>query len=110
MAVRTKGVWFVQVLEYGIGFSVAGSAANAQHQIPLALIAIAILLNVAFLKGPLSAFHVIPLSAHRITGLFVAVVALACAMFLPLDVAGRLTLLGAAMTQGFVSVRFGHGI
>ena len=110
MSDRVKGVWFVQLLEYGIGFAVAGSAANAQHQMPLALIAIAILLNVAFLKAPLSAFHVIPLSVHRMTGLGVACLAFACAMLLPLDVASRLTLLGAAMTQGFVSVRFAHGI
>lgn len=110
MAVRSKGVWFVQLLEYGIGFAVAGSAANAQHQVPLALVAIAIVLNVALLKGPLSAFHVVPLTAHRMTGLTVAGIALACAIFLPLDVSGRLTLLGAAMTQGFVSVRFAHGI
>ena len=109
MAIRTKGVWFVQLLEYVIGFSVAGSAANAQHQIPLAIAALAILLNVSLLKGPLSAFHVVPLSVHRWSGLAISFLALLGALFLPIDVAGRLTLLAAATTQGFVSVRFAHG-
>jgi hypothetical protein len=109
MAERVRGIWLVQLLEYAIGFAIAGAAVNAQHQVPLALIAIAILVNVALLQGPLSAFHVVPLPLHKWTGLGIAVVALASALFLPVDVAGRLTLLAAATTQGFVSVRFAHG-
>lgn len=106
---RSKGVWLIQLLEYAIGFSVAGSAVNAQHQIPLAIAALAILLNVSLLRGPLSAFHVVPLSVHRWTGIAISLLALLGALFLPLDVSGRLTLLAAATTQGFVSVRFAHG-
>ena len=109
VTVRRKGVWFVQLLEYVIGFSVAGSAANAEHQIPLAITALAILLNVSLVQGPLSAFHVVPLSVHRWTGLAISVLVLVGAFVLPLGVAERLTLLAAATTQGFVSVRFAYG-
>lgn len=106
---RARGVWFVQLVEYVIGFGVAGGAANAQHQLPLALVALLVLLNVAVVKGPLSAFQIVPLAIHRWTGLIVAGVALFAAVFLTLDTAGRLTLLAAATTQGFVSIRFAHG-
>lgn len=110
IAHRTRGAWFVQLVEYVIGFGVAGSAANAQHQLPLAVVALLMLLNVAIVKGPFSAFQIVPWRVHRWTGLAVASVALLAAVFLSLDTAGRLTLLAAATTQGFVSVRFAHGI
>ena len=110
MATRVRGLWFVQLLEYAIGFAVAGVAVNAAHPFVLALLASAVIVNAAIVNGPLSAFHVTSVVIHRWLGILIAVAAIAVAMFASLDVAGRLTLVGLASAEAFVSVRFGHGI
>jgi hypothetical protein len=47
---------------------------------------------------------------HRFLGVLIAVGILATAVFASLDVAGRAALIVAAVAEGFVSVRFKHGI
>ena len=109
MKQRTKGMWLVQLFEYAIGFALAMSAANSVSPAALAVVAIAIIVNAAISTGSLAAFHVLKPHAHRAVGIGIAVSALVIAAVTPLELASRLTLVLAALTQGFVSVRFGHG-
>lgn len=107
---RVKGLWFVQLLEYGIGFSVASTATHAQRPAVLVLLALVLIANAATVQGPLSAFHVTSAAVHRVVGISIAAGILLCALFLPLGVSERLTLVAVAGAEAFVSVRFGHGI
>lgn len=109
MKQRTKGMWLVQLFEYVIGFALAMSAANSVSSAALAVVAIAIIVNAAISTGSLAAFHVLKPHAHRAVGIGIAVSALVIAAIAPLELTSRLTLVLAALTQGFVSVRFGHG-
>ena len=109
MKQRTKGMWLVQLFEYAIGFTLAMSAANSVSPAALAVVAIAIIVNAAISTGSLAAFHVLKPHAHRAVGIGIAVSALVIAAIAPLELTSRLTLVLAALTQGFVSVRFGHG-
>jgi hypothetical protein len=110
MARGVKGLWFVQLLEYGIGFAVASTAAHAQRPAFLVLLALILIANAACVNGPLSAFRITNAVVHRSIGIAIAVGVLSCALFLPLDVNERLTLVAVAGAEAFVSVRFGHGI
>lgn len=110
MATRTKGLWFVQLLEYGIGFAVASSATHSQKPALLIFLALALIMNAASVRGPLSAFRLTGADLHRFIGVAIAVGILLCALFAPLSTSERLTLVIAAGAEAFVSVRFGHGI
>lgn len=110
MARRVQGLWFVQLLEYGIGFAVASTATHAAHPLPLIVLALVLIANAACVQGPLSAFHFTSAVTHRLLGIAIAMGALMCALFLPLSVSDRLTLVAVAGAEAFVSVRFGHGI
>lgn len=109
MKQRAKGMWLVQLLEYVIGFTLAMSAANSARPAALAVVAIAIILNASISNGFLSAFQVLQPRTHRVIGIGIAVSAFVIAAIVPLELTSRLTLVVAALTQGFVSVRFGHG-
>lgn len=110
MSSRAQGLWFVQLLEYGIGFALAGSAPRAEHPVVVIVLAVVLITNAATVKGPLSAFHVTTAAVHRLIGIAIAIGVLMCALFLDLDIAGTLTLVAVAIAEAFVSVRFGHGI
>ena len=109
MKQRTKGMWLVQLCEYVIGFVLAMSAANSVSPAALAVVAIAIIVNAAISNGSLAAFQVLTPRTHRAVGIGIAVSALIIAAVAPLNLTSRLTRAIAALTQGFVSVRFGHG-
>ena len=109
MKQRAKGMWLVQLCEYVIGFALAMSAANSVSPAALAVIAVAIIVNASLSVGFLSAFQVLRPRTHRAVGIGIAVSALVIAAVIPLNITSRLTLILAALTQGFVSVRFGHG-
>jgi hypothetical protein len=109
MKLRVKGMWLVQLCEYVIGFTLAMSAANSVSPAALAVVAIAIIVNAAITDGSLAAFHVLKPRTHRAVGIGIALSALAIAAIAPINLTSRLTLFIAALTQGFVSVRFGHG-
>lgn len=109
MKQRVKGMWLVQLCEYVIGFALAMSAANSARPAALAVVAIAIIVNAAISDGLLAAFHVLRPRTHRAVGISIAVSALIIAAIAPLVLTSRLTLVVAALTQGFVSVRFGNG-
>lgn len=110
MATHTKGLWFVQLLEYGIGFAVASSATHSHKPVLLIFLALALIMNAASVRGPLSAFRLTGADLHRFIGIAVAVGILLCALFAPLSTGERLTLVIAAGAEAFVSVRFGNGI
>jgi hypothetical protein len=110
MATRTKGLWFVQLLEYGIGFAVASSATHSQKPALLIFLALALIMNAASVRGPLSAFRLTGADLHRFIGIAIAVGIFLGALFAPLSTSERLTLVIAAGAEAFVSVRFGHGI
>ena len=76
---------------------------------PLAVVAVAIIVNASLSDGFLSAFQVLRPGTHRVIGIGIAVSALVIAVVVPLELTSRLTLVIAALTQGFVSVRFGDG-
>ncbi|MSO15128.1 MAG: hypothetical protein EXQ61_02280 [Ilumatobacteraceae bacterium] len=109
MKQRAKGMWLVQICEYVIGFALAMSAANSVRPAALAVVAIAIIVNTAISDGSLAAFHILRPRTHRAVGIGIAFSALIIAAVAPLNLTSRLTLAVAALTQGFVSVRFGHG-
>lgn len=110
MATRTKGLWFVQLLEYGIGFAVASSATHSQKPALLIFLSLALIMNAASVRGPLSAFRLTGADLHRFIGIAIAIGIFLCALFAPLSTSERLTLVIAAGAEAFVSVRFGHGI
>ena len=109
MKLRVKGMWLVQLCEYVIGFSLALSAANSVSPAALAVVAIAIIVNAAISDGSLAAFHVLTPRTHRAVGIVIAIGAVIIAAVAPINLTSRVTLVVAALTQGFVSVRFGHG-
>jgi len=109
MTLRLKGMWLVQLCEYVIGFTLAMSAANSVSPAALAVVAIAIIINAAITDGSLAAFHVLKPHTHRAVGIGIAVSAVIIAAIAPINLSSRVTLVVAALTQGFVSVRFGHG-
>ena len=109
MKQRNKGMWLVQLCEYVIGFALAMSAANSLNPTALAVVAIAIIVNAAISNGSLAAFQVLTPRTHRVVGIGIAASAVVIAAVAPLNLTSRVTLVIAALTQGFVSVRFGHG-
>jgi len=109
MKLRLKGMWLVQLCEYVIGFTLAMSAANSVSPAALAVVAIAIIVNAAITDGSLAAFHILKPRTHRAVGIGIAASAVVIAAVAPLNLASQGTLVIAALTQGFVSVRFGHG-
>ena len=110
MATRPQGLWFVQLLEYGIGFAVASTATHSQKPALLIFLAFVLIANAASMRGPLSAFRLTSVDVHRFIGISIAIALLMCALFAPLSSSERLTLVVAAGAEAFVSVRFGHGI
>ena len=109
MKQRTKGMWLVQLCEYVIGFALAMSASKSVSPAALAVIAIAIIVNAAISDGSLAAFHVLTARTHQAVGIGIALSAVVIAVIASFDLTSRLTLVVAALTQGFVSVRFGNG-
>ena len=110
METKLKGLWFIQLLEYAIGFALAYSAMNATRPFFPAALAVLVIANAATVTGPLSAFRITSVKMHRFLGVLIAIGILATAVFASLDVAGRAVLIVAAIAEGFVSVRFKHGI
>ncbi len=110
MASHTKGLWFVQLLEYGIGFAVASTATRSQKPALLILLSFVLIAHTASVRGPLSAFRLTSAELHRFFGIAIAGGIVLCALFAPLSTSERLTLVIAAGAEAFVSVRFGHGI
>ena len=105
-----RHLWVVQLIEYTIGFAIAWTAARAQEPLSPALVAAAVIANAAIVRAPLSAFRVTSARVHRALGIFLSAGALALAIFLDVDAGTKALLVISAVAEGFVSVRFGHGI
>lgn len=110
METKFKGLWFIQLLEYAIGFALAYSAAHATRPFIPAAFALLVIANAATVDGPLSAFRVTSVRVHRFLGVLVSLGIIATAVIASNDMSGRATLVAAAIAEGFVSVRFKHGI
>lgn len=107
---QRRHLWLVQLIEYAIGLGIAWSATRASEPLIPALLAAAVTANAALVKAPLSAFRVTNAQVHRFIGIALAVVAFALAIFIDVDATTKVLLILGAVAEGFVSVRFGHGI
>lgn len=107
---QRKHLWLVQLLEYAIGFAIAWSASRASAPLIPAVVAGAVICNAAIVKAPLSAFRVTGPQVHRFIGIALSIVILAAAIFVDVDAMTKALLVVGAVAEGFVSVRFGHGI
>lgn len=105
-----KHLWLVQLLEYAIGFAIAWSASRASDPLVPAIVAGAVIANAAMVKAPLSAFRVTGPQLHRVIGIALSIAILAAAVFVDVDAGTKAVLVIGALAEGFVSVRFGHGI
>lgn len=105
-----KGLWLVQILEYAIGFALASVASRSDSPLIPAVLAVCVIANAATVQAPLSAFHITSAAVHKLLGLCIAVAALVAVVMADVDVSTRAVLLATAVAEGFVSVRFGHGI
>lgn len=104
-----RNLWVVQLIEYILGFAVAGATVNAGKPLGLALVALLIIANAATVKSSLSAFRVTTPRVHQSLGVAIALLSVLIALFVPMDVSGQLIVIAIAVAQGFLSVRFGHG-
>jgi len=107
---QRKHMWLVQLLEYAIGFAIAWSASRASAPLIPAIVAGAVICNAAVVKAPLSAFRITGPQVHRAIGIALSVAILAAAIFVDVDAMTKALLVIGAVAEGFVSVRFGHGI
>jgi hypothetical protein len=105
-----RHLWISQTLEYIIGFALASAAAQSGTPMVPAVFAGLVILNAASLKAPLSAFRLTNGRVHQMLGICLSLLAMVAAVVIDVDVSTRAMLIGLAGTQGFVSVRFGHGI
>ena len=102
-------MWVVQLIEYILGFAVAGATINAGKTLGLALVAVLIIANATTVKASLSAFRVTTPRVHQSLGIVIALLSVLIALLVPMDVSGQLVVIAVAVAQGFLSVRFGHG-
>lgn len=107
---KVKGLWFTQILEYVIGFALASAATRSDAPTIPALLAVLVIANAATVDAPLSAFHLTSPSVHKLLGVFLGVAALVAVVIADVDAMTRAVLVVTALAEGFVSVRFGHGI
>ncbi len=107
---RRKHLWISQLLEYAIGFAIAWSASRASEPLVPAIVAALVITNAAIVKAPLSAFRVTGPQLHRVFGIALSIAILAAAIFVDVDAGTKALLVIGALAEGFVSVRFGHGI
>ena len=107
---KRRLLWLVQLVEYGIGFAIAWAASRIDDPVVPVVIAVAVIANAATMKAPLAAFRVSSPNVHRFVGVVLAVAAFAFAVFLDVDATTKALLIASAAVEGFVSVRFGHGI
>jgi hypothetical protein len=109
-APKTRHLWIGQTLEYIIGFALASAAAQSITPAVPAVFAGLVIANAATVKAPLSAFRLTSGRVHQILGIGLSLAAVVAAIFIDLDITTRAMLIGLAGAEGFVSVRFGHGI
>ena len=75
-----------------------------------AIVAGAVIANAAIVKAPLSAFRITGPQLHRVIGIVLSVAIFVAAIVVDVDAGTRAVLVIGALAEGFVSVRFGHGI
>jgi hypothetical protein len=97
----TRPFWLHQIVEYILGVILISQGLQLREPFTLSVAGIAILLNAAMVKGPLSAFSVISRGAHRICDLIVIVALLVCGAqpFWGLDATSRSILLATGVVM-----------
>ena len=105
-----RHLWIGQVFEYIIGFALASVAVRSNTPVIPAVFAALVIANAATVKASLSAFRLTNPRIHQILGIGISVAAVLASALIDLDVTTRAMLIGLAGAEGFVSVRFGHGI
>ena len=102
MAITRRNFWLHQICEYVVAGFLASAATQTSRPLPLAFLAIAVMLNAATAQGPMSAFQLVPRSVHRILDIAVIVAMLATALLTDLNASARVTVLGLAVVMTMI--------
>ncbi len=104
MATTKRSFWLHQLCEYVVAGFLASTAAQNSQPVPLALLAIAVLINAASVKGPMSAFQLVPRRIHRMFDIALIVLMLAVALLIDLNASARVTVLGLAAVMSMIAL------
>ena len=99
-----------QVVEYAVGFGLAGAAVRSDDRMLLVIAATAVIANTAIMQGPLAAYRTVPHGIHRVIDICLAVVGIGLAFSSGAGLATRAWLIGSSALVAFMSVRFVHVI
>ena len=99
-----------QLVDYAVGFAIAGTATRSNDLTLLALCSAVVIASTAMFDGPLAAFRVFPARAHRVVDVALGAAGVGLAAFMDIEPASRLTLITAAGVLVFMSVRFAHDV
>ncbi|MFM8794096.1 MAG: hypothetical protein ACKOFF_04260 [Acidimicrobiales bacterium] len=99
-----------QLVDYAVGFAIAGAATRSNDVTLLALCSAVVIASTAMFDGPLAAFRVFPARAHRVVDIALGGAGVGLAAFMDIAPATRLTLIAAAGVLAFMSVRFDHDV
>ena len=105
-----RALWLVQAVEYALGIAVGAAAINSADKLPLVVASFMLTANAAVVRAPLSAFRWTTPRVHRASGVAVAIVAVVLPLTFDAEASTMIVLVVAGIAQGFLSVRFGHGI
>ena len=94
MATTKRSFWLHQVCEYVVAGLLASSATQSSQPIPLALLALLILVNAATVQGPISAFQFVSRSIHRVLDVAIIAAMVATVVLTDLNPSSRITVLG----------------
>jgi hypothetical protein len=99
-----------QAVDYAVGFALAMTATRSPDMILLASCAIAVIVSTAMFDGPLAAFKVFSITAHRVCDVALAIIGTALAVAMDAALFSRVLMFGASAVLVTMSVRFAHDI
>jgi hypothetical protein len=94
MATTKRSFWLHQVCEYVVAGFLASAATQSSQPVPLALLALLVLVNAATVQGPISAFQFVSRSIHRVFDIAIIATMLATAVLTDLNASARITVIG----------------
>lgn len=94
MATTKRSFWLHQICEYVVAGFLASAATQSSQPLPLALLALLVLLNAATVQGPVSAFQWVSRSVHRVLDIAIILTMIATALLTDLNASSRITVLG----------------
>lgn len=104
MAMTKRSFWLHQLCEYVVAGFLASAATQSKQPLPIALLAIVVLLNAALVQGPVSAFQFVPRNVHRILDIALIVVMAATALLANLNASARVTVLGLTVVMSMIAL------